>query len=299
MLQLPQYQILPSRCHFLFPGLKVDKGLTLFTIRGENLTEGNTELNFARVEADFNKASSNFERAKVLIDQKIITEEHYLEVKNEFEKAEAEYSIYKSISGNSAMQVRSPQACFLKEVFVKEGEMVEPGTKLASILIEHNMVLRADIPPTDFEIIKQIESAKFATGYTMSVYDTEKMNGSKISYGRSSGDYSFYIPVYFKIDFNEELIPGTFADIWLIGQKKTDVIVIPNNSILEEFGKFYVYIDHGDHFDKRFINPGQTDGENTHVLDGLKESESIVTDGVYQVKMSMMTSIPNTHDHSH
>jgi len=146
--------------------------------------------------------------------------------------------------------------------------------------------------------ISQI-SAKFATGYTSAVYNTTSMNGRLISYGRSSGETSFYIPLYFSIDYNKDLIPGSFADIWLIGKSFENAIVIPNTAIMEEFGRFYVFIDHVDHFDKRFLTLGESDGDRTHVLSGLKESEKIVSEGAYQVKMSMMTSIPNTHDHSH
>ncbi len=79
-----------------------------------------------------------------------------------------------------------------------------------------------------------------------------------------------------------------------------DVIVIPNGSIMEEYGKYYVFIEHADgDFEKRFISPGNTDGEFTHVISGLHESESIVVEGAYQVKLSMMTTIPNTHNHNH
>jgi hypothetical protein len=161
------------------------------------------------------------------------------------------------------------------------------------------MVLRVDIPPSEFEIIDRIKSAKFTTGYTVDIYDTKEMNGEMISYGRSTGNNSFYIPMYFKIDYNSELIPGTYADIWLVGEEIEDAIVIPNSSILEEYGKFYVFIDHGNHFDKRYIIPGMNDGDHTMILSGLDENETVVTDGAYQVKLSMITSIPNTHNHNH
>jgi cobalt-zinc-cadmium efflux system membrane fusion protein len=284
---------------FLYPGIKLDKGELIFTVDGESLTEDNTGLNFARVEADYKKSKSDFERASLLIEEKLITQAHYLEIKNEFEKADAEYKVYlSSVSGGSS-SVKTPQSGYLNEIYVREGDKVKAGEKLASIQTENHMVLRADIPPNDFDIIDKISAAKFAFGYSMKVYNTEEMGGKLISRGRSSDINSFYIPVFFKIDYDENLIPGTFADVWLIGDEIKDVIVIPNTSILEEFGKYYVYIDYGDHFDKRYIMPGRSDGEKTHVLTGLAENESIVSDGVYQVKMSMMTSIPNTHDHSH
>ena len=69
---------------------------------------------------------------------------------------------------------------------------------------------------------------------------------------------------------------------------------------MEEYGKYYLFIekDNGE-FEKRHITPGRSDGKVTEVLEGLHTGEDIVVTGAYQVKMSMMTSIPNTHDHNH
>ena len=282
---------------FLYPGTRIQEGSTLFTIEGENLTGNNVSLNFAKVEADYKRAKEDFDRASALINEKLITREYYLEKKNIFDKAEAEYKIYKSSSPGGKSYVKSPRTGFIKEILVNEGDKIESGDRLAVIQTNDHLVLRADIPPSEFEIIDRIESAKFTTGYSGNIYNTGDMNGEKISYGRSTGNNSFYIPMYFKIDYNSELIPGTYADIWLIGDVIEDAIVIPNSSILEEYGKYYVYIDHGKHFDKRYIIPGMDDGDHTMVLSGLDENETIVSEGTYQVKLSMISSIPNTHQH--
>lgn len=284
---------------FIYPGIKVNEGTKLFTISGADLTEDNPEIKYKQVVADYNKARENLSRAERLKEDKLITDEHYLDAKNEFEKAEAEFSVYNMSDKPVYGDIKAPQTCFIKDVLVEEGQYVRAGDKLLTIQAKSKLVLRADIPPSDLDIRAQIKSAKFTTGYSDRVYNTEDLNGKLISYGRSGSNDSFYIPVFFKIDFTEELIPGTFADIWLIGEDIEDAVVIPNSAIMEEFGKFYVFLDHEGHFDKRFIQPGNSDGQFTRVLSGLNESDMLVTQGTYQVKMSMMSSIPNTHDHSH
>lgn len=283
----------------IYPGIKVNEGTKLFTISGADLTEDNPEIKYKQVVADYNKARENLSRAERLKEDKLITDEHYLDAKNKFEKAEAEFSVYNMSDKLGYRVIKAPKTCFIKDVLVEEGQYVRAGDKLLTIQAKSKLVLRADIPPTDLDIRAGIKSAKFATGYSDRVYDTEDLNGKLISYGRSGSNDSFYIPVFFKIDFTEELIPGTFADIWLIGEDIEDAVVIPNSAIMEEFGKFYVFLDHEGHFDKRFIQPGNSDGQFTRVLSGLNESDMVVTQGTYQVKMSMMSSIPNAHDHSH
>jgi multidrug efflux pump subunit AcrA (membrane-fusion protein) len=125
------------------------------------------------------------------------------------------------------------------------------------------------------------------------------MNGRKISQGRSTGDNSYYIPVYFRMDYLPELIEGTFAEIFLVGKEIPDALVIPNTALMEEFGKLYVFVAHDDgDFTKRYIETGNSDGEMTMVSAGLSENETVVATGTYRVKLSQtVTSAPDPHNH--
>jgi multidrug efflux pump subunit AcrA (membrane-fusion protein) len=124
------------------------------------------------------------------------------------------------------------------------------------------------------------------------------MNGEKISFGKSTGENSFYIPVYFRMDYTPELIEGTFAEVYLIGKEIKDVIVVPNNALLEEYGKLYVYVEDFDgDFLKRYIIPGYNNGEFTQVLSGLAENETIVVSGTYQIRLSQMSTSSPAHNH--
>lgn len=286
--------------HSLLPGVEISSGQHLFGIFGENLTEGNTSINYINVQAEFETAKSNYSRAKKLIGDKLITSEHFLSVKKEFIKAEALYNVYKQNLNTGGSVVSAPYDCYIKDIYVAEGQKVEPGDKLASVIIENRLILKADVAPSDLDILKLVEEASFITSYSTKIYSTGEMNGSKISFGKSTGKNSFYIPVYFRIDYDPELIPGTFAEVWLLGPETNELITIPNSAIMEEYGKYYLFIEKvSGEFEKRYIIPGRSDGEVTEILKGLHAGEDIVATGAYQVKMSMMTSIPNTHDHNH
>lgn len=285
---------------YLFPGIKVSKGEMLFTISGEQLAEGNTELNFRQVKADLDRATANYERAKKLISDKIITEEDFLEAKNEYEKLQNSYDNLYATTGKSGNIVVAGANGYLKDIFVTEGQKVSPGDQLASIVMEHNLVLKADVSPDNIDILPTITDANFKVGYSDKIYSISKLNGRKISQGRSTGTNSYYIPLYFRMDYLPELIDGTFAEVYLIGEEIKDAIAIPNTSLMEEFGKMYVFIadDDGD-FLKRYVQTGYSDGVKTLVLSGLEENEKIVATGTYRVKLSMMTSSAPAHNHNH
>ncbi len=286
--------------HFLFPGVKVSKTQKLFALSGQQLADDNTDLRLMQMKADLEKASANYDRAKSLIADRIITQEHFLEAKNEYEKILNEYNILNSTYGSSGNIVSSPVDGYIREIFVTEGQMITTGQPLASIVIEHNLVLKADLSPEHMDLIPSVEKANFKVGYSEKVFKTSEMNGRRISYGKSTGDNSFFIPVYFRIDYDPELIDGTFAEVYLIGKETNDVLVVPNSALMEEYGKLYVFVEDEDgDFLKRYITAGNNDGESTEVVEGLAENETIVATGTYNIKLSQMGNSAPAHTHNH
>lgn len=285
---------------FLFPGVKVSRGDILFTISGQQLAENNTELNFIQIKADLELATANFERAQKLIGDKIITQSDYLSAKNEYEKLLSVYENLNATFGSNGNIVPSGATGYIREIFVTEGQKVSPGDPLASIVIEHYHVLRADLSPDHGDVMSRIVDATFTVGYSDRVYRVSELNGRKISQGKSMGVSSFYIPVYFRLDYHPDLIDGTFAEVYLKGDKIDDALVVPNSALMEEFGNIYVFVadDDGD-FVKRYVKTGYSDGESTMIISGLSEGETIVATGAFRIKLSQMSTTAPSHAHDH
>jgi RND family efflux transporter MFP subunit len=285
--------------HFLFPGMKVRKGTPLFIISGDELTIDNTEVAMLEAASDFERTKTQYDRAKRLIEDKLITMDHYLEARNEFEKAEIRYNNLRSGFSANGSVITAPEDGFINQVYITEGSKVSAGETLLSVIIEHNLVLRADVSPAHLARLGDISHASFRMVYSDKIYHTGDLNGRKISHARSTGGNNYYIPVFFNLEFVPEIIPGTYAEIYLTGSPDRECITVPNSAILEEFGRYYVFVEDEDHhFIKRFITRGMTNGIDTEVLSGLSENEVVVATGAFAIKMSQMTtSIPHSHSH--
>lgn len=292
--------ILKFSNHFVFPGVKTVDGQLLFTISGEELAEDNSELNFMQIKADLEKSRANYERAQKLIPDKIITEEHFLSIRNEYEKSLNAFNNLKGSYGKSGNMINSPGNGYIRDIFVTEGQKVTAGEKLATVVIQHKLVLKSYFSPGNLNVLSAIDRANFTVGYSQKLFRTTDLNGELISTGKSTGENSFYIPLYFKMDYSPDLIEGTFAEVYLIGKEVRDAIAVPNTALMEEYGKLYVFVDDGDgDYTKRYITPGNNNGEYTEVLEGLSENEMIVATGTYQVKLSLMTNTAPAHAHNH
>jgi len=285
---------------YLVPGSRIRSGAQLFTISGGRLPENNTELDMKLLKSDLDKATADFERAEKLISDQIITREHFLEAKNNYEKILERFNNLNTASGSSGRVISSPAGGFIREILVREGQLITAGQPLASVFEGNSLILEADLPPEYLGLLNAIGRAEFKTGYSKEVYRTDEMNGRRISGAFSTGERSFYVPVYFRIDYDPGLIEGSYAEVYLFSDVRKDIISVPNSALMEEYGKLYVFVeDEQGSFNKRYITAGNRNFHFTEVLSGLTEGETIVSEGAYNIKLAGMTGTVPGHSHNH
>lgn len=283
----------------LVQGSAVKKGDVLFEIRGGILTDENYDLKFHEIRLEYEKNKMNYERARELITERIISEEEFLEIKTKYKNAESRYHVYVENRNQNGRKVLSITTGYLHQVYVSEGEYINAGRKLATVITRDKLILQADVPQNHFNKLSTFASASFTTPYSKRVYRSEALNGRLLAYGRSTDESSFFIPVSFEIDYHTDLFPGSFVEINLMGKPFGDALVVPKTALMEEQGKIYVFVRHEDgDYEKRYVEPGADDGEFVQILAGLEENQAVVVMGASQVKLATLsTDLPDTHSH--
>ncbi|MEA3443590.1 MAG: efflux RND transporter periplasmic adaptor subunit [Bacteroidota bacterium] len=283
----------------LLAGSEVSAQEFLLTISGKKLVHDNIETSFINTKTSYETALSNFERAKILNQDKIITDKDfadfklkYLKTKNSFDNVIRNYS-------SGGHRVTTSVNGFIKNVLVTEGQYVTTGQALMKIVKNKRLIVKADVPQSFFHKLKEISSANFITAYDKKLYNTNELNGKLISYGRTSLENSLFTPVYFEIDNMEKLLAGSFVEIFLKTTPVVNSIIIPKTALLEEAGRYYVYIENGEEFEKRYVTIDGSDGHNYHIIDGLNEGDHIATNNPYQIKLASMSISLPVHSHSH
>ncbi len=113
-------------------------------------------------------------------------------------------------------------------------------------------------------------------------------------------DNSLRIPVSFTVTNNGDLMPGMFLEAYLMTNPKEKAIVVPYSALLEEQGKYFVYVEiAGESFMKRQVTIAGNDGLNAEISSGLKPGERVVTKGVQAIKLSSMAAGLPLHGHTH
>lgn len=282
----------------LSEGSEVRNGEVIARVSAEGIAGGDV---IAQSNLALATAKAAYERAQRLISDSIISQK-------EFEKAQLEYESARLAAnagngGKGGASVASPLKGFIKQVLVKQGEYVEAGQIIATVTKSCNLQLRAEVPERHFSSLTKIRSANFKMGYDDIARSLDELGGHLVAIGKIADEGSAYIPVTFEFTNTGSVVPGSFADIWLIMQNRENMLTIPVSALSEAQGVFYAYIQHDDdddHFERRELRIGSSDGLRVEVLSGLAEGEKVVIKGVSQVKMAGATGvIPDAHNHSH
>lgn len=277
-------------------GASVSAGKPLFAISGERLQDGDPA---ERARIAYQTAKREYERMGKLVADKIVSDKEYSAAKADYENARIAYEAI-SRSKEKGTRVAAPLSGYVKSCLVKEGDYVAVGQPLATITQNRHLYLKADVPERYYKQLGHITSARFKTAYSDETYDIRALGGRLVAIGKASADASPYIPVTFEFNNSGGILPGAFAEVYLLTGKRSGVISLPVDAITEEQGAHFVYIQtDADCYRKQEVTLGETDGEAVEVCLGLKGGEPVVVAGAIHVKLASVGNAIPAHTHSH
>lgn len=280
-------------------GVHLSGGTRVFTIVAADMrvAEGDP---VQRALIAFEKAKRDYERAELLVRDKIISEKDFAVAKAEYESAQLVYRSLADSRSAGGVVVTTPKAGYVKQCLVSDGDYVEAGQPLMILTQNQHLYLRAEVPERHWNEMSKIVCAKFRTSYSERLYDITDMGGHIQSYGRSAESGSAYIPVIFEFNNTGDVVQGSYAEIYLITGKRSNVITVPVSAITEEQGVHYIYIKVDEEgYRKQEVKLGMSDGDRTEILKGLKGGEQVVVKGAIQVKLAASANVIPAHTHNH
>ena len=283
----------------IIAGAKVRKGETIFRITGGTVTQ-NVKNAYSVARLNYEKAKSDYDRASELVKDRIISQKEFLESKSRFDNAGIAYNnIAMNYSGESLM-IKSPADGYLRSVLVKDGDFAEAGVTLGSVASNKSVFIQTDLSLRYADIIPEIQYANVLLPLQPGERENKVIRAERISYGRSVTAGPAFIPVTFKPETSDRLLPGSVSEINLILKPDSNGIMIPRSAVTEEQGNHYVFVQvTAETFRKQEILTGTDDGIMVEVKSGLQPGERIITRGAYAVKLAAATGIIPEHGHEH
>ena len=257
-------------------GQRVGKGQILGRVDDAGMSQ-----QVASLETQYQLAKTTFERQKNLWDQKIGSEIQYLQAQTQM--ISLQKSVAQAKAGLSKTLIRAPFSGTIDDIFVERGQVVAPSQQgLMRIVNLSNMYVATDVPENYIGKLKpgttvNVGLASLNKNYVGRV----RQVGSNINPANRSFSIEVSVP-----NPDNLLRPNQVAKLQIIDYTSKKAIAIPTNIILSNGdGSKYVYLADAVNgktatAKKVVIKTGQSSGNVTEILSGLKSSDVLVTEGL-------------------
>ncbi len=276
-------------------GSSVTRGTRIATIDASQVSGGDSNR---QAKAVLDAAEKELARIEPLYRQRLVTATEYNAAVAAVASARAAYS-----PGAANGAALSPISGVVTSIDVANGQYVNAGDAIATVSSDVNLTLKIDIPRRYANKVPGIIDAIIEIPYSDTTIDVRDAGGKRISASAMPAyqDNSGYIPVYFSIPRQAELIPGGSFTAYLQGSQSREAICLPLTALSEQQGAYYVFEQvHPEIFIKRKVTIGQNNGRQVTITSGLKPGAVVVTDGVITLRLAETgTVVPEGHSHNH
>ena len=293
-------------------GLRIAKGDILGTIAptvtGNDFVELQTaveENRLAKVQAE-----KEIERVAPLVQQGLLPDKRLIELRNQRELHAAKLGLaagrlsrVTAPNGAGGIGIKSTLEGIIAQVLVRNGEPVEAGAPLIRIGGDQHWWIRARFP------------AKAESSYENALPSGVRLtDGRRMDLQRRGARFLSESPI---ID------PATRIATWIAdaGEMSADdkvprlrsgatvvllvrtgtpraVVTVPREAVTEINTQPFVFVQvDGEHFVKRAVKLGDTDGEFVEVLQGVAKDERVVTRGGYDIHLAALMGTIESHRH--
>ena len=278
-------------------GMQVGKGTELLSVSAAHIQDGDP---VQKAKVAYEKAKEEYERAQKLVSSQIVSQKDFAALREAYENARLTYEALKPSKSGKGVSVKSPIGGFIKTCLVKEGDYVTVGQPLMTVTQTRRLVLKAEVSERYYAQLSQVVSANFQTPYNNKVYSLENLGGKLLSFGKSSGDTSYYVPVTFEFDNRGDMVPGSFVEVYLLSGERNGVLSLPVSALTEEQGVYFVYLKLDEEcYKKQEVKLGTSDGSRVEILSGIKDGDTVVTRGAIHVKLASASNAIPAHTHNH
>jgi membrane fusion protein, multidrug efflux system len=286
-------------------GAFVKKGQLLFQV-DSSIYKAQLDNNKAVLEKDYaalNMKESIYNRAKKLIDRKIISEEEYEQTKTDLAVAKAEVktalaNIKEDLINIEYCHIHSPISGTVGIKNINEGNIVNPGDILANVKTVNPLYINFTVAEND---IARIKNALLDGSLKLEALVNEKTRDGRIVINEYNGKLDFLnntanpesgtISLKGEIANSKKTIyPGQFAKIRLIVGDLKNALLVPREAVRQGPDSRYVYVVNSkSQAEKINVVPGQVYDKYYSIVKGkIKDGDKVIVSGLLNLSSGVL-----------
>lgn len=246
------------------------------------IDNGEVRFRLEQAEANAENLRTRFERMKQMREEELATEEEFQTAKSDLASADADEGLARL--NVSYTTVRAPFTGRVTQRLVDFGQNVSVGTALFLMADFDPLLARVHVPSREFKRLQKDQQVSL-------VLDS---NGSRLQ-GRIKLISPVIDPTTGTIKLTVEISdippntrPGEFAEVQIVTEMREGVTLVPRGAVLTDKGETVVYVPIEQNgawkAERRLVEIGFTDDENTQIQGGVQPGDRVVTKGQRSLK---------------
>jgi cobalt-zinc-cadmium efflux system membrane fusion protein len=288
-------------------GQQVEANALLAILYSSDL--GLAQSAYLKARAKLHVAEQAYERAKFLLEEKVIGEAEAQRRQAELLSMQAEaresrdrlkllgmnedqfLRLGRSQDIQSHVPIVAPFAGRIIGRNLTRGEVVETTEKLFIIADLSEVWVLANIPEKDIAFVHAIHaSGGRQAEVKINAYPKEVMMGTITYVGDVLDPATRTMQLRLELPNPDgRLKPEMFATIRLSSEPQPDQLAVPDAALQQDQGRTFVFVQRdADTYEAREVQVGESNGSFTTILGGLSEGDPVVTHGAFLLKSELL-----------
>lgn len=300
----------------LAEGLRIKSGDILGTIAPTVAGDDYSRLQFAVEEARLEAEQTKREIARVeaLVAQNLLPERRLIELQNELENhsarlnsAGSRLSRVVTPGGANGLIIKANIDGLISQVLVPNGEPVDAGAPLVRIGGTAHLWIRSRFvaKPASLFVDPKPIAVRLSSSERVDLEALGATFLSSLPVVESTSRIATWIvdvPPQAESESNglasADLRPGASVVLSVRFGAPQILLAVPRDAVVEVNTRPYVFVQvDGEHFEKRAVTVGHTDGEFVHIIAGVNKGERVVTRGGFDVHLASHMGVIESHKH--
>ena len=265
-------------------GAEVKAGTVLMTLKAND-----DPAKLAQLQAAAELAAINYKRDKEQLEDQAISQATVDSDASNLKSARAQVAAQQALIEEKT--VRAPFAGRLGIRLVDQGQYLAAGTAVVTLQSLDPIFIDFFVPQQSLSYLKVGQSV----GATVDTFPGANFKGKIVSINSKIDAASRNVQMRASFaNSDRRLVPGMYANIEVDNGEPTDQITLPQSAIsYNAYGDLVYVVENGNVAKQRFIQVGETRGDQVAIKSGVKVGEQIVSAGQLKLRNGSPIVIDN------
>ncbi len=227
-----------------------------------------------QAESNYNLAKTTYDRLSKLRSDELISQQQFDEVRSRMISAKAQVQIVKANLSKSS--IKATHYGVVANKYIKKSEFIGPGTPIHKLVDYRKSIIEAQVAESQVAALSDGSAVKVKIG----AFD-ENFEGTLDTILPAADPVSKTFTVRVKIDNPDlKILVGMSARLLITAKTYKDVLVIPQNAVLEEQnGSKSIFVAVNNRAERRIVTLGPTEKGDVMLKEGGSTGEQLIIMG--------------------